>query len=48
METNSIDDKVPEEVEDAREVADELEQIVAPIELPRETLDFFNNDELKS
>jgi ribonucleoside-diphosphate reductase alpha chain len=48
METNSIDDKISEEVEDVREVNDQLEQIVAPIELPKETLDFFNNDELRA
>ena len=48
METNSIDDSVTEEVEDAREIADHLEQIVAPMELPKETLDFFNNDELRA
>jgi len=48
VETNSIDDKVAEEIEDVREVAGQLEQVVAPIELPRETLDFFNNDELRA
>src|SRR5487761_310928 len=47
METNSID-KVAEEVEDVREVASELEQIPSPIELPKETLDYFNGDELRA
>ncbi len=47
METNSID-RVAEEVEDAREVASELEQIPTPIELPKDTLDYFNGDELRA
>ena len=48
METNSIDDRITEEVEDVREVASELEQISSPIELPKETLDYFNGDELRA
>ena len=48
METGSIDDKVAEEVEDVEEVARELEQIPVPVELPRETLDFFGGDELRA
>ncbi len=48
METGSIDDKVAEEVEDVEEVAGELEQIAVPIELPKETLDFFGGDELRA
>ena len=48
METGSIDDKVAEEVEDVEEVARELEQIPVPIELPKETLDFFGGDELRA
>ena len=48
METNSIDDKVAEEVEDSQEVARELEQIALPIELPTETLDYFDGDELRA
>jgi ribonucleoside-diphosphate reductase alpha chain len=47
METNSID-KVAEEVEEVRDVASELEQIPTPIELPKETLDYFNGDELRA
>lgn len=48
LETGSIDDKVAEEVEDIEEVANELEQIPVPIELPSETLNFFGGDELRA
>ena len=48
METGSIDDRVAEEVEDSEEVARELEQISVPLELPKETLDYFGGDELRS
>lgn len=47
METDSID-RVAEEVEDAREVVSELEQIPIPISLPKETLDYFGGDELRA
>jgi ribonucleoside-diphosphate reductase alpha chain len=47
LETGSIDDKIAE-VEDTEEVARELEQISTPIELPKETLDFFGGDELRA
>lgn len=47
METNSID-KVAEEVEDVRDVTLELEQIPSPITLPKETLDYFDGDELRA
>jgi ribonucleoside-diphosphate reductase alpha chain len=47
VETNSID-KVAEEVEDSRDVTFELEQIPIPITLPKETLDYFNGDELRA
>ena len=47
METNSID-KVAEEVEDVRDVTLELEQIPTPITLPKETLDYFDGDELRA
>src|SRR5712692_9872918 len=48
LETNSIDDRVAEEIEDAREVADQIDQISTPILLPKETLEYFNNDELRA
>jgi ribonucleoside-diphosphate reductase alpha chain len=48
VETNSIDDRVSEEDDDLQEVAEELESVPAPITLPKETLDYFNNDELRS
>jgi len=48
METKSLDDKIAEEVEDAQEVARELEQISVPVELPKETLEYFNDDELRA
>jgi ribonucleoside-diphosphate reductase alpha chain len=48
MEANSIDKEVAEEVEDITEVASELEQIPSSIELPKETLDYFNGDELRA
>lgn len=48
METNSLDDRVAEEIEDASEYAGELEQISTPIQLPKETLEFFNADELRA
>ncbi|MGI0092165.1 MAG: adenosylcobalamin-dependent ribonucleoside-diphosphate reductase [Nitrososphaerales archaeon] len=49
METNSIDDKVAEKVNAIREYDHhELDQVVAPIELPKETLEFFNADELRA
>src|SRR5487761_921941 len=48
METNSIDDRVAEEVENSRELAEELEHVSTPIELPKETLDYFNGDELRA
>ena len=46
VETNSLKDRVAEEVESAPDYAGELEQIATPIELPKETLEFFNADEL--
>ena len=48
METNSLKDRVAEEVESASDYAGELEQIATPIELPKETLEFFNADELRA
>src|SRR5579872_2813347 len=48
METDSIDSKVAEEVEEPQEVASELDEIQVPIVLPRETLEFFNDDELRA
>jgi ribonucleoside-diphosphate reductase alpha chain len=48
METNSLDDRITEEIEDASEYAGELEQIATPIVLPKETLEFFNADELRA
>ena len=47
METNSIDDRV-DDVENTSEYAGELEQIATPIQLPKETLEFFNADELRA
>ncbi|MGI0080769.1 MAG: ribonucleotide reductase N-terminal alpha domain-containing protein, partial [Nitrososphaerales archaeon] len=41
METSSIDDKDVQEVE-------ELESVQTPVELPKETLDYFNGDELRA
>ena len=48
METNSLDDRVAKEIEDTSEYAGELEQIATPIQLPKETLEFFNADELRA
>ncbi|MHB1867879.1 MAG: adenosylcobalamin-dependent ribonucleoside-diphosphate reductase [Nitrososphaerales archaeon] len=47
MESNSINDRV-DDVESTSEYAGELEQISTPIELPKETLEFFNADELRA
>ena len=47
METNSLDDRVGE-VENSSDYVGELEQIASPIELPKETLEFFNSDELRA
>jgi ribonucleoside-diphosphate reductase alpha chain len=47
METNSLD-KITEEIDDIREVVSDLEQIPSPIDLPKETLDYFNGDELRA
>jgi ribonucleoside-diphosphate reductase alpha chain len=46
--TDSIDDKVAEETEDISEIAGELDQIKTPIQLPKETLDYFGDDELRA
>jgi ribonucleoside-diphosphate reductase alpha chain len=48
METNSIDDKIGDQEEDSREGGEQLEQILTRIELPKETLDYFNGDELRA
>ncbi len=50
METrkDSAMDKIAEEVEDVREVALEIEHTPAPIALPKETLDYFDGDELRA
>ncbi len=48
MEKNSLDDRIAEETEKDSEYAGELEQIASPIELPKETLEFFNADELRA
>jgi ribonucleoside-diphosphate reductase alpha chain len=43
MEADSIDDKVSEKVEETSEL-----EVQTAIELPKETLDYFNGDELRS
>src|SRR5579863_9275684 len=43
MEADSIDDKVSERVEETSEL-----EVQTAIELPKETLDYFNGDELRS
>ncbi len=45
---DSIDDKVAEEEEDVSEAARQLDRIRTPMELPKETLDYFNDDELRA
>ena len=44
METNVKDDRISEELNEV----DELEHVFVPIELPKETLEFFNGDELRA
>ncbi len=48
METNSLNDRVAVDTENASDYAGELEQVASPIELPKETLEFFNADELRA
>ncbi|MDG6908264.1 MAG: hypothetical protein JRN20_21040, partial [Nitrososphaerota archaeon] len=48
METNSVDNKVTDDIEAIKSLPEELEQVATTIELPKETLDFFNNDELRA
>ena len=48
METNSVDNKVTDDIEAIKNLPEELEQVATTIELPKETLDFFNNDELRA
>jgi ribonucleoside-diphosphate reductase alpha chain len=48
LETNSLNDRIAEEIENPTDYAGELEQIASPIELPKETLEFFNADELRA
>jgi ribonucleoside-diphosphate reductase alpha chain len=48
MATNTLDDRITDELEDITEVAEELEQIRSPVQIPPETLEFFGNDELRA